>query len=281
MEARRPPNWGRARTNHHSLDNRMPSCPRQGREWKPHSQTDMNRDRHLSSRRNLAGPSGGSVKGPLRCPKGKCGRPGRHSLASSDAPAFVIVSRFAFAVSSDLGRATRNDKRETRNPKRGTILLDGDLSISIGLPSQMAKLRPRRLPTFKAVFAAVLLATGSISAQASLLTRSVDACSMACCVEQGHCCCSPRHANVREVLRPGQTSIESPLISSPCPDGCARSQAVNNLFAKYGRHANVFPSRLLNSLLPRSHQAAVALDAALIDSFPPRGPPHSVLNPSV
>ena len=174
-------------------------------------------------------------------------------------------------------RQARNAERETRNAKRGTRnaerSLDVDLNLSVGLRSLMAKARPRRLAALKAFFAGLLLAVGSISAQASLLTRSVDACSMACCVEQGHCCCSPRHSNVRELLRPGQTSIESPSISTQCPDGCAGSQAVNNLFARDTRDVGGQSADLLGSALPGSQQRAVAISAVFVEDSSPRAPP--------
>jgi hypothetical protein len=163
---------------------------------------------------------------------------------------------------------TRNAKRETRNDP-----LDVDLNKSVGLPSPMAKLTPRRLPALKALFTAVLLAAGSISAQASLLTRSVDACSMACCVEQGQCCCSPRHANVMELLRHGETSVESPLISTQCPDGCAGSQVFNSLFGRETRDTGGQPTDLLIPALQESEQASIAVSAILVDDSPPRGPP--------
>ena len=161
------------------------------------------------------------------------------------------------------------DNRETRN----AIPLDVDRNLSVGLPSPMVQPQPRRLPALKAVLAAVLLAAGSISAQASLLTRSVDACSMACCVEQGKCCCSPRHANVREVLRPGDITVESPTISNQCPDGCAGSQVVSNLFVRYTRDSSGSSMGLLGSALPASQQEPIALSAVFVKHSPPRAPP--------
>ena len=161
-----------------------------------------------------------------------------------------------------------NEKRKMRNDP-----LDVYLNLFVGLRSQMARARCRRLAALKAVFAAVLLAAGSISAQASLLTRSLDACSMACCVEQGHCCCSPRHANVREVLRPGEINVESPLISTPCPDGCAGSLPVTKLFARDTRDISGQSEDLLGSALPESQQHAITVSAVVIEDSPPRGPP--------
>ena len=137
----------------------------------------------------------------------------------------------------------------------------------------MAQLRSSRLPALKAVLASLLLAAGSISAQASLLTRSVDACSMACCVEQRKCCCSPRHANVREVLRPGETSVESPLVSTQCPDGCAGSKVVNNLFARDTRGSSGQSADIPGSVLPESQQNPVAVSAVFVKDSPPRAPP--------
>ena len=166
------------------------------------------------------------------------------------------------------------DSPHGSNGKRETLpSLDVDLNLSVGLPSPMAQLRPRRLPALKAFFAAVLLAAGSISVQASLLTRSVDACSMACCVEQGKCCCSPRHANVREVLRPGEITVESPTISTQCPDGCAGSQVVSNLFVRDTRDSRGSSTDLLGSALPASQQDPIAVSAVLVKDSPPRAPP--------
>ena len=38
---------------------------------------------------------------------------------------------------------------------------------------------------------------------------SADVCSMACCVEKGHCCCKPRHAYVE-----GQTADPNPRVAA-------------------------------------------------------------------
>lgn len=66
--------------------------------------------------------------------------------------------------------------------------------------------------------AALLLSWASL--QAAVISYSPDVCSMACCVQEGHCCCSPPRASVA-----GQRSDDNPHftqadLSSPCPNEC-------------------------------------------------------------
>ena len=143
----------------------------------------------------------------------------------------------------------------------------------VALRSPMEHTRAKPLAALKAVFAGLLLAVGSLSAHASLVTRSVDACAMTCCVERGHCCCSPRHINVKEVLRTGQTSVEKPSISTPCPDGCASAAPVNNLFPRATRDIGGQSVQQAGSALPGPQQAALAISAVFEEDSSPRGPP--------
>ena len=156
-----------------------------------------------------------------------------------------------------------------QNPKS----IDVGLTFSVGLPSPMTHTRATRLAAFKAVLASLLLAVGSLSAHASLVTRSFDACAMTCCVERGHCCCSPRHTNVKEVPRTGQTSVEKPSVSTRCPDGCAPSTPVNNLFARDARETGRQSVPSVGSALPGRQQAALSISAVFEEDSSPRGPP--------
>jgi hypothetical protein len=62
------------------------------------------------------------------------------------------------------------------------------------------------------------------SGPATLAADSPDVCSMSCCVKEGQCCCSPRHAYVEGQLPDGRESIRPSSLSVPCPGGCTTSR---------------------------------------------------------
>ena len=71
---------------------------------------------------------------------------------------------------------------------------------------------------------AVALAVCWASGSATLAADSPDVCSMSCCVKEGHCCCSPRHAYVEGQLPDGRDSVGQLSLSAPCPGGCTTSR---------------------------------------------------------
>lgn len=60
-----------------------------------------------------------------------------------------------------------------------------------------------------------------VSASVTLATDSSDVCSMSCCVNEGHCCCSPQRSRVKQLARSDRESIEIAQADQQCPDRCA------------------------------------------------------------
>ena len=115
----------------------------------------------------------------------------------------------------------------------------------------MTPLRPNRLTRLCAFSAWVALLIGSVSAPLALAAQSADVCGMACCVNEGHCCCSPRHSRVEGQSVDGKPSIIDPSrLSAPCPDGCVTS----------GRSSNVM---LRAQLRAAAHQIIISVPAGI------------------
>jgi hypothetical protein len=74
-----------------------------------------------------------------------------------------------------------------------------------------------------------MLAVASLSIPASLAAGTSDICSMACCVREGHCCCSPHHSSVKRQLSDGRPRIGESYLTASCPDGCAGAVRSSNL----------------------------------------------------
>src|SRR4029453_4888573 len=44
-----------------------------------------------------------------------------------------------------------------------------------------------------------------------------DVCKSECCIAEGHCCCTPRHALVEGQVPDGREQLDAPRLSRPCP----------------------------------------------------------------
>jgi hypothetical protein len=129
----------------------------------------------------------------------------------------------------------------------------------------MAKLR--------ALAAAFALLIGSIAAPIALAGNSPDVCAMACCVEEGHCCCSPRRALVAGQNSDGKPSLNEAEIFAACPEGCANATTSSNLLMRVAARAPGIPAVFFSQAPIRYEQRAS--DHIFIDlgSSPLRGPP--------
>jgi hypothetical protein len=137
----------------------------------------------------------------------------------------------------------------------------------------MKTTRQSRLMRLRALVAAIALLIGSASAQAALAVNRLDVCSMDCCVEQGHCCCSPGHAFVK-----GQALGERPVItesklSAPCPDGCATSLSSSLAQLKAVARSGQARLDLGHSIVSKSDGERALYDFIRQESSSPRGPP--------
>src|SRR5260370_6920661 len=117
-----------------------------------------------------------------------------------------------------------------------------------------------------AVVAGALLVSW-VSASAALAAKSPDVCSMSCCVEEGHCCCTPHHAYVKGQGPDGRDTVAQASLSSTCPNGCTTSQSISRFsFADSGATPS-HSLRLVGAALPRPAHAT---------TLPPphSSPPH-------
>jgi hypothetical protein len=124
----------------------------------------------------------------------------------------------------------------------------------------------------RALCGVIALLIGSISAPISLAGMSSDVCSMACCVEDGRCCCSPPRASVK-----GQAPDDGPKFSeaeviAPCPDGCANPTPSKTLAGVTIRAASQ-PVHFTASTALGSEQIISDHVSVDLDSSSPRGPP--------
>jgi hypothetical protein len=102
--------------------------------------------------------------------------------------------------------------------------------------------RQGRFASWRALCAALVLLFGAISAPVALASRSSDeVCTMACCVEEGHCCCKPRRAFVEGQTPDGKPRIAATEIAAPCPEDCAAP-------------ATASPSFMRQALRPADHR---------------------------
>ncbi|HJQ67737.1 MAG TPA: hypothetical protein VKA70_02110 [Blastocatellia bacterium] len=96
---------------------------------------------------------------------------------------------------------------------------------------------------------------------------------MVCCVEEGHCCCTPRRASVK-----GQEPTDHPAFSqaeivSPCPEGCTNSTTPFKLAAKEALHPASRLTDFSATVVAGFEQSLVAHFYLGLSSASPRAPP--------
>ena len=130
----------------------------------------------------------------------------------------------------------------------------------------------------RALCAVIALLLGSISVPVVLAGGSPDVCAMACCIEEGHCCCNPGRPYVK-----GQAPGDGPVftdtqLQTTCPEGCANSTVQFKLLMRVELRA---ASVITISGSPEfySDQPAGEHISIDLDSVSPRGPPlHMILS---
>ena len=114
-----------------------------------------------------------------------------------------------------------------------------------------------------------------VSGSAALAAQSPDVCSMSCCVQEGHCCCTPHHAYVKGQGPDGRDTIGQASLSSRCPSGCTTSQSVSRFsFTDSGATANR-ALRLGRSSIHTTDESITIPAANSGRACDPRGPPLS------
>jgi hypothetical protein len=93
--------------------------------------------------------------------------------------------------------------------------------------------RRGRYASWRALLAALALLCGALAAPAALAGSSTaDVCTMACCVEKGHCCCKPHHAYVEGQTADSNPRVAEAEIAAPCPEGCAAPSTFSPFFKR-------------------------------------------------
>ena len=139
--------------------------------------------------------------------------------------------------------------------------------------------RQNRQARWRALCAALFLLLGAVSAPAALAASLPgDVCTMTCCVEEGRCCCKPRHAFVEGQAGDGKTRVSTPEIAAPCRPDCAGSSAASPSFTRQALgHAEyrigdlAAPAMDLPLLVSKSFAAAREMTV-------PRAPPACLLH---
>ena len=139
------------------------------------------------------------------------------------------------------------------------------------------KTKRLQLVRLRAACAVLGLLIGCLSASAALAVNSPDVCSMACCVKEGHCCCSPRHASVRGETSGGRNQISGAEVGNSCPEGCATPLFSKSPARESARTAIHSVDEVAAGLI---YLHAPAPATKTIESSPssPRGPPSLLTN---
>jgi hypothetical protein len=131
------------------------------------------------------------------------------------------------------------------------------------------------------LLAALALLVGALSAPVALaVSPADDVCTMACCVEQGHCCCKPRHALVEGQATDGKPHFTDNQVAAPCPPDCAGSPASSPSFTRQaldgvGHRAEDVTASTAHLPLPISKSLTATRETSA-----PRAPPARLLRPA-
>jgi hypothetical protein len=129
----------------------------------------------------------------------------------------------------------------------------------------------------RAASAAAALLACWVSASAALAAQSADVCSMSCCVQEGHCCCTPHHAFVEGQGPDGRDSIGQAGLYSTCPSGCTTSHSITRFSDEDSGQPASLSIRLTGSAAGRDIDAIPMPTAGRDLVWDPRGPPASSL----
>jgi len=128
---------------------------------------------------------------------------------------------------------------------------------------------------WRAAGAAIVLLLAWFCTPITLASQADDVCSMSCCIEQSHCCCSPHHLYVEGRAHNESQQIISFQGSAACPEGCATtSYSANSLFNHAVRGAIHHPAAA--AVIP-SQPRQVSLKVVESARSSPRAPPSPLI----
>jgi len=130
-------------------------------------------------------------------------------------------------------------------------------------------------PALKLQAAGALLAllVGWVSTPIALAGAQLDICSMPCCVSEGHCCCSPRHARVAGESQGDHDGISKAEVSESCPVGCAAATWSARLQLRDLVRTTSYGLGLAGPVAIESHRPPIVRDLIDSGSSSPRAPP--------
>jgi hypothetical protein len=138
--------------------------------------------------------------------------------------------------------------------------------------------RQSRGAGWRALCAALFLLFGAVSASVALTISSADVCTMACCIEEGRCCCKPRHAFVEGQAGDGKPRFAANEIAAPCPPDCAGSSTSSPSFPRTALGPAAHP--IIDAVAPTARLPLLVSQslAAACDATAPRAPPVRLLH---
>ena len=139
--------------------------------------------------------------------------------------------------------------------------------MSVATPSRLARLR--------ALCAALGLLIAAVAAPIALASRTADMCGMACCVNEGRCCCNPRHATVKGQASDDKHHISESELSAPCTERCATPVRSSNLLLRDNHRATALQLVAGEPALICLEQVVLVRDNVDSGSSAPRAPPSS------
>jgi hypothetical protein len=116
----------------------------------------------------------------------------------------------------------------------------------------------------------ILLIGGPLAPFVSAAAMGVD-CSMACCVEDGYCCCNKEDSE--EHTFADSPEIGGAQIVKRCPDDCAATGQVSRLQSRDSLRAAPYIVGRAGPKTFRPNQHAAATSFVGATSFAPRAPP--------
>ncbi|HVF92625.1 MAG TPA: hypothetical protein VNH22_21330 [Blastocatellia bacterium] len=116
----------------------------------------------------------------------------------------------------------------------------------------------------------ILLVSGPLVPLASAAGLS-SGCSMACCVEEGFCCCNSRDTEDRDAA--ASPEIGNPKVAGRCPDDCAAPGQISRLQSRDSlRAASYIAHKESPTIFGTTQDAAPARPCGSTSSAP-RAPP--------
>jgi hypothetical protein len=127
----------------------------------------------------------------------------------------------------------------------------------------------------RAFCAALMLVSAWLSFPAALAIGTGDTCAMACCINEGHCCCIPSRPFVQGQSADDAERIGGAQMVEPCPKGCTAPQISTNITLKASIGASAHLIEISAPRTGRSVADAIAKELLRSLSSSPRAPPFS------